>query len=235
MTFFCTLGAAPKCKVRWGHAVVNGRVMEDVAGGLCHACHYFVSDLEQQASSWIGVVPQRREYKAENHRGYRVTPSERHSPLESMVAEARRALARAQALHARFSRAKPAIARLKVSASDGEQTISGFTPMLDDIGFRSPEDVRKKAKEIGHRLDSSPLDGTGRRAWEGRFHACHAEKQLAAMTSDTVFGTSFALCPDCHAFFRRLAAHEHKTYVIAAPKSVKVFLPDGSVYDLENR
>ena len=233
MTFFCTLGAAPKCKVRWGHHVVNGYVMPDVAGGLCHACHYFVTDLEQLASNWFGVIPEQREYNPENHGGYRATASERDSTLPDMVEKARRASTRAQALRARLKREHPDTAGFKVAASDGKNAISGFGPVLDRVGFASPEDVRKLARKIGYRLDPSPLDGAREGGWEGRYHACHAEKQLAVLTADTVFGTSLRLCPDCYAFFRQRARHERKTYVIAEPRCVKVFLPDGSVYDVE--
>jgi hypothetical protein len=235
MTFFCTLRAAPKCKVRWGHHVVNGWVMPDVPGGPCYACNYFVTDLEQEAVRTFGVRPELRVFQAGKHTGDPVVSGEHRTALPNLVREARRAQARAQVLRARFVKHDIRAAGFKVAASDGEQTLSGHRRLLDDTGFASVDRVRRLADEIGHRFAPHELDRLHRKGKAGNYHACHAEKQLAVLTEDTCLGTSQALCSDCQSFFRKLAEDRKKTYVVAEPRRVKVFLPDGSVYDLEER
>jgi hypothetical protein len=211
MTFHCSLRAAPKCTGQWGNAYTwdGRRHLDEFAP--CYPCQYFTEELHRAAIDLDGALDEPR------------------SVLRGMLKEVREAAMRAEKLHMRVERSHPK----KAAASDGIQTISGFAQILGDVGFAPPEHVRTLANSIGHRLGPNRRDRRKKGGWSGRYHACHAEKQLAVLTTDTRLAISQPMCDDCRAFFRRLAQARKTTHIVKDPHHMHVFLPDGSAYELK--
>lgn len=225
MSFFCTLRAAPKCKGDWG-------IFEypPEPGGLCYACHYFTADLEQAAIKRFGMDDAERVFRPD----VQDDADERNDGLGWMRRDVRAAAARAEALRLQVVDVKPFGRSGKATASDDVETVSGYSP-FGDVAFAKPEKVRDLAKKIGHRLRPSRRDQLRNGGWPGRYSACHAEKQLALLTSDTVLAVSQDMCDDCHAFFGKLARKYKQTYIVGEPGLIHVFLPDGSAYTVKDQ
>ena len=63
----------------------------------------------------------------------------------------------------------------------------------------------------------------------GAFYASHAEKQAAIARPNRPIGVSLPMCPDCRAYFRRVAGSSGRVQVVADPDMVRVFHPDGRI------
>lgn len=111
----------------------------------------------------------------------------------------------------------------------GERTISGWKEIE---GYTQATDiVIAKCQEIGHQLKlAGPLD----KGVPGRYNASHAEKQISVLHPNQPIGVSSEMCADCQEYFKALVCHTGNIQVVADPKAVRIFRPDGSVDELAN-
>jgi hypothetical protein len=90
--------------------------------------------------------------------------------------------------------------------------------------------VRGLADEIGHALrPAGPHDGVRYGGFPGEFNASHAEKQLSVVSPNEPIAVSQPMCPDCKAFFAKLAAHRDEVQVVTDTNGTWIFRPDGRV------
>jgi hypothetical protein len=124
------------------------------------------------------------------------------------------------------------IVRAKTTGSDGVETLSGWepsNPRPEPFAYASPEEVRDLSQQIGHTLrPAGAPDQLDRGGWPGKFHASHAEKQLAVVSPNDSIAVSQKMCPDCRQFFGRLAEHRQTTQVVSDPQGTWIFRPDGT-------
>lgn len=105
----------------------------------------------------------------------------------------------------------------------GDRTLSGWsahngflqrTNQVLDYGDRMGYDWRR------HGFD---------RGVQGRYYACHAEKQLFMVSHDPM-SVSRPMCPDCQQFFRHAAYAERENLIVVQPGQANLFMPDGSMW-----
>ena len=113
----------------------------------------------------------------------------------------------------------------KVTASvEGKATLSGWKS--GSGAQENTEAVIKLSKEIGHDLQPNKLLDQG---VPGRFNASHAEKQATIIAPDKAIAVSEIICDNCRRFFVALARYRGKSLIVAEPKTVWIFRPDGSI------
>ena len=121
--------------------------------------------------------------------------------------------------------------KIKAAASDGGQTLSGWTqPRPAGFSGATPEEVRDLANEIGHELQhTGGLDQVRRGGFPGQSKASHAEKQLAVLRPNDPIAVSEPMCGDCRGFFQRLAVHHDRRQVVTDPAGTWIFRPQATV------
>lgn len=123
----------------------------------------------------------------------------------------------------------------KVIASNGIATLSGWgknPPLPDGYIKIEPLRIRSYCQQIGHTLVKHPFDQERMKdGWAGKYHACHAEKQLAFAEPETLcFGVyDLTMCHDCICFFRCHAVFHKTARVVADHKLVRIFKPDYTI------
>jgi hypothetical protein len=155
----------------------------------------------------------------------RLPPPVRALPPRA-VAQSQEALARARA-------AAKDVSVTKAVASDGVQTVSGWTGSPGGFARVTPEEVASYSKKIGHEL--TPVGGpdqVSRGGFPGKFNASHAEKQLAVARPNDPIAVSRPMCSDCQGFFRAQAEYTGKPQVVTDPDMTRVFQPDGTVTEI---
>jgi len=111
----------------------------------------------------------------------------------------------------------------------GDRTISGWKQQPGFI--QATERVMIRCEEIGYSLrPAGPLD----KGVPGRYNASHAEKQISVIYPDQPIGVSSEMCLDCQEYFKALVRHTGNIQVIADPKIVRIFHPNGNVDELSN-
>lgn len=111
----------------------------------------------------------------------------------------------------------------------GDRTISGWKQQQGYV--QATDIVMAKCKEIGHQLKpAGPLDKGVLR----RYNASHAEKQISVLHPAQAIGVSSEMCADCQDYFKALVCHTGNIQVVADPKVVRIFRPDGTVEELAN-
>jgi RHS repeat-associated protein len=108
------------------------------------------------------------------------------------------------------------VADNSVNTQSGWKYQAGYTQATDD--------AMHLADEVGYTFPENIRD----RGLAGRYHASHAETQLAALAPNQAIGVSNAMCTVCQGFFSRLAAHRGEVQVVADPYKVHIFYPNGS-------
>jgi hypothetical protein len=87
--------------------------------------------------------------------------------------------------------------------------------------------------QLSEKMDYSPKPGGFLdKGVKGRHFSSHAEKQLAAMKPGEPIAVSRAMCDDCIPWFQKLAQYRKQTEVVADPKWVGVFRPDGTIVEI---
>jgi hypothetical protein len=80
-------------------------------------------------------------------------------------------------------------------------------------------------KKIGHEFAENPsLDG----GVPGKAAASHAEKLAAMQNPGKPLAVDRGMCPDCFAFFQKLARSRGGDIVVQEPGQTWVFRPDGA-------
>lgn len=166
--------------------------------------------------------------------------TERHPSLAAAMAQSRTAAQAAKdgadALHKRAAYEDKTVSR---DQGDTVTTsVSGWKPLPTKhapLGYaqKTPEEVRNYCEKIGHNLqENGGCDQTNAGGWPGKYHASHAEKQMALLKHNEPIGVSEVMCPDCQAFFRAHAAHTNQVQCVTDPDATRVFFPDGTVVAL---
>lgn len=122
----------------------------------------------------------------------------------------------------------------KTVASDGGKTLSGWQgkankrpPGFDNV---TPEQVKAYSDQIGHNLKNGGAnDQVGRGGFRGKYHASHAEKQLALSRPNEPIGVSRPMCACCQAFFKKHAQYTGRDQIVTDPDGTRIFHPDGTV------
>ena len=154
--------------------------------------------------------------------------------LETFARQGREALDRAKQLHGSLVERSRRFQE-KTVAADGQQAMSGWEqPRPPGLAYATPAEVRALADRIGHEFPGHIGDQLNRPdGWRGKYHASHAEKQLAVRSpGDPIAVFDKLMCFDCQKFFRRLAQYDGMTHVVTDRSVTRVFLPDGQVVEI---
>ncbi|WP_223464649.1 PAAR domain-containing protein [Pseudomonas sp. GL-RE-26] len=140
------------------------------------------------------------------------------------IAESEAALGRAN--HAKTELPSSKEYKVKTVSSNDKKTLSGWGDKKPE-GYEkvSAEHVKAKSEEIGHEVKSHPYD----RDYKGQYYSSHAEKQMSIISPDHPIGVSKPMCNDCQGYFSKLAQYKNAEQVVADPKAVRIFKPDGTV------
>lgn len=121
----------------------------------------------------------------------------------------------------------------KTTASDGINTVSGYSPNrislrtrnnLDGVTDVSPNEVMNRADEINHTLnENSSLDN----GIPGQASASHAEKQLMTRRPGDPIGVSKPMCNNCKVFAQKQANNLGQDVVVTDPDGTYIFEPGG--------
>jgi Domain of unknown function (DUF4157) len=124
---------------------------------------------------------------------------------------------------------RPMVLKTKAAALTGPVVRSGYGQHGGATGpggggAAATAEVMRVAAEIGHDLAvNSSLDG----GIPGQEKASHAEKQKAVTQPGAPLAVDEFMCPDCFAFFRKLAQHRQVPLVVKEPNLTWVFRTDG--------
>ena len=91
--------------------------------------------------------------------------------------------------------------------------------------------VRIRAVEIRHPLEPHPFDD----AFDGQYHASHAEKQVAELARDQPIAVSREMCEDCQGYFQRLTDYRNTPPIVRDPSKTFIFVPGGVTVTLRHR
>jgi uncharacterized Zn-binding protein involved in type VI secretion len=145
----------------------------------------------------------------------------------------RRSIAASQAAEARASTFAQDFPPKKTVSSDGKKTVSGWSETPRGYQNVSPEEVAAYSNKIGHDLKpAGGQDQVNRGGFPGKYHASHAEKQMALASPDEPIGVSKPMCPDCQGFFSKHAVHTGKSQTVSDPEMTRIFNPDGTVQEI---
>ena len=165
-------------------------------------------------------------------KGMRTTPMAEveHEPrLRPSPAQA--AMATSESEQETISAAENTVARLdrplaiktKAAAATGDVRRSGFG--IRGSGRELTTRVMEVGKKIGHTFESNSSKDGG---IPGQAKASHAEKLAAIENPGKPLAVDNPMCPDCVAFFQKLARAQGSHLVVREPGMTWVFRPDGA-------
>jgi hypothetical protein len=112
----------------------------------------------------------------------------------------------------------------------GERAVSGWSKRPGFVdGEAATNEVMKLSEEMGY--PSRPA-GFLDRGLPGRYNASHAEKQMAVLRPNEAISVSRPMCDECIAWFQKLARYREQAQVVADPKWVRIFRPDGTIVEI---
>lgn len=115
----------------------------------------------------------------------------------------------------------------KTVASDSIVVVSGWTDRGNFTKI-SPEKVFNYCSSIGAvPFSSGGLDHIRNNGFIGKFNCSHAEKKILSHKPNEIIGVSKEMCPDCIRFCKAQAKNSQKKVVVADPKIIHIFTPDG--------
>jgi hypothetical protein len=143
--------------------------------------------------------------------GLGLSPSE-----QALVAESQRAAGRL---------GKPLSVKVKAATEEGTSKVQRSGSGAKGGGPELTQKVLKEGEAIGHKFakNSSIDEGI-----PGQSAASHAEKLAALANPGRPLAVDKAMCPDCFAFFQRLAIGRGQTLVVNEPNTRWIFRPDGA-------
>lgn len=122
----------------------------------------------------------------------------------------------------------------KTVASDSIVAVSGWTDW-DNFTKISPKEVLNYCLSIGYiPFSSGGLDHIRNNGFSGKFNCSHAEKKILSQKPNEIIGVSKEMCPDCIKFCTEQAKKTQKTVIVADPKIIHIFTPDGKETRLAN-
>jgi RHS repeat-associated protein len=146
--------------------------------------------------------------------------------LAAAIAASRKAYDRAENAAKRLPRSMSD----KTVASDGKDTLSGWTNKPPGYADVDPIHVVERSSKVGHDLRrAGGPDQVKNGGFPGQYSASHAEKQLTTASPHEPIGVSRAMCSDCQDFFSSIAEDSGKPQVVTDPEMTRVFWPDGSI------
>lgn len=122
----------------------------------------------------------------------------------------------------------------KTFASDSIVAVSGWS-INERFTQVSPEDVFDYCVSIEYSPSASgALDQRCRGGFKGKFNCSHAEKKILCQKPNEIIGVTRNMCRDCKKFCKKQAIKTNKIVVVADPKFIHIFTPDGEEKVINN-
>lgn len=122
----------------------------------------------------------------------------------------------------------------KAFASDTIVAVSGWS-IKEGFTQVSPEDVYDYCVSIEYIPSASgALDQIYRGGFKGKFNCSHAEKKILFQKPNEIIGVTRKMCKDCVKFCKRQAIRTNKIIIVADPKIIHIFMPNGKEKEIKN-
>lgn len=111
------------------------------------------------------------------------------------------------------------------TSSNATRTSSGWGSKPSGVtnGIAAVDEL---ANNMNYTFPSYRFDPPGQ---PGRYYSSHAEVQMAALHPNEPIGVSNVMCASCRDFFSALAQYRNDVQIVADPRHVHIFYPDGTI------